>query len=277
MRDLLRSLPCLLVLVLGLLTVASPARADVASTVTATADALVRVQAIGGSVSIVGSSRSEVSVRSSGGDAAVSSSDGGSRVQVQVSDGGRPSLDITVPSGATVEVFTVEGGITVKAVTGPVRVETVQGSIEVSGGTGDVEARTISGHVRLSLAKADVRARSVSGEVDVALPGGGTAWVKSVSGVVHLDGAHLTRIEVHTVSGETSLAVDLQGSGPFTARTHGAAVHVIFPRSSPATIEAHSSRGTVRTPDGGAPGATDGGRPVLSLYSFSGAIDLQRR
>jgi hypothetical protein len=281
---LLRSLLLLVVVLAALSTVARSARADAtqASTVSAKADALVRIQALGGTVHVVGKKQLEVGVHAISGEASVTTTDGGASVTIRVrrgSVGGDSSLEVTVPSGSSVEVRTVGGGVSVTGVTGRVQVESVEGSLDVTGPSSDVEAHTISGRVNLSLAKADVRASSVSGDVEVRLPGGGTVALRSVSGAAHVDGAHLARVEVRTVAGEVTLAVDLQGTGPFVARTHGAPIHAVLPKGAATTVETHTSQGHAdgSGPSGGGSGASDAGHAVLSLYSFSGPIDVVRR
>jgi DUF4097 and DUF4098 domain-containing protein YvlB len=261
----------------ALLSSASLARADGSqSTVTATTDAVIRVQVRSGSVTVVGWAKHEVGVRTTSGDASVSSSDGGSRVDVRGRHGGDDTVEVSVPAGSTVDVRTVEASITVRGVTGPVDVESVEGDLDVSGAPSDVEARSVSGRVRLSLAKADVRASSVNGTIDVRLPNGGTASLRNVSGTTHLEGAHLTRVEARSVAGDVGLSVDLQGSGPFVARTHSGGIHVVLPKGSTVTVDARSSRGHVDGAGAGT-GAPDAGHSSLSVYSFDGAIDVVRR
>jgi DUF4097 and DUF4098 domain-containing protein YvlB len=257
----------------------SAARADTTqqSNVTPTADAAVRIGVHHGGVTVTGWNKKEVGVRSTSGDVAVSTSDDGSDVSVRAHHGGDGAIEVSVPVGASVSVDTVDGAVVVRGVSGRVRVESVQGDIDVSGATSDVEARNVSGHVHLVLTKADVRASSVDGNVDVRLPGGGTASLRNVSGTTHLEGAHLTRVEARSVAGNLELAVDLSGSGPFAARTHSGAIHVVLPKSSATTVDAHSSRGEVTGADAGAPPSADGGRSELSLYSFVGTIDVTRK
>jgi DUF4097 and DUF4098 domain-containing protein YvlB len=121
-------------------------------------------------------------------------------------------------------------------------------------------------------------ATSVNGTVSVHLSAGGTAWVKTVSGSAEVTGAPLTRLEVQTLSGSLTLESRLEGSGPFSMRTHSGAIDVTLPKGAATTVDARSFRGHVDVPDAPDAGAAPAGsHTVLSLSTFSGPIGVMRK
>jgi hypothetical protein len=252
---------------------ARPAYAD--STISVAPDVFVSISDVSGAVHVVGSSRREVKVSASDG-VSVTTSDNGTRVSISVHASQNDAFDVTVPATAHVEVHALSGDVSVRDVTGPVQAASVNGNVVVSGGSLDVEARSVSGNLDLALAHGDVRASTVSGGLTVQLSAGGTVLAKSVSGPVHVTAAPLTRLEVQSLSGDLTLDVRLEGSGPFSARTHSGAVRVSLPKTATTTIAARSFGGAVDIPDAGAPPA-DAGHTVLSLSCFSGSISVRRK
>jgi hypothetical protein len=272
---LLGLLLCALTLVLG----AHPARADDThdSILSTPADVFVSVQSVTGSVHVLGTARREVKVHMADG-VSMTSSDGGAHVSISVRPGGPDPVEVSVPAAARVEVHAISADVSVRDVTGPVQAGSVNGNVEVSGGARDVEARSVSGNVTLSLARADVRATSVNGTVTVRLPGGGTAWVKTVSGSTQIIGAPLTRLEVQTISGAVTLEPRLEGSGPFSVRTHSGPIDVTLPKGASTSVDARSFRGHIDVPDApDAAAAPAASHTVLSVSTFSGPIDVKRK
>ena len=253
---------------------AGEARADAPheSTITAAADALVRIHAVSGAVHVTGWDRHEVKVASASGVTSVTTVDGGARVSIVPSRS--EAVEVWVPTGAHVEARAIGGSVTVRNIAGPLQLGTVGGDIDVSGPSRSVEAGTVSGRVELALSSADVRVTSVNGAVRVHCPGGGSAWIRTVSGALSVTGAPMSRIEMRTISGEVSLDSRLQGDGPFDVRSHSGAIRVTLPKDASFAIETHTFSGRIEDgmPDAGVGAA----RPLLTLSSFNGNITIDR-
>jgi DUF4097 and DUF4098 domain-containing protein YvlB len=87
-------------------------------------------------------------------------------------DGVAANYTVTVPAAAEVKVRTVDGGLKIAGLTGPLAADTVNGAIDVAG-NGELHLRTVNGSVRAHVGAASagkISADSVNGEVLVWLP-----------------------------------------------------------------------------------------------------------
>jgi DUF4097 and DUF4098 domain-containing protein YvlB len=247
------------------------------STVTATADATVRIHVLSGTLRVVGWDRREVRVTGSPDLLTVTTSNGGAEVSITGPRLDATTLEVSVPSGAHVEARTMSASITVRGVSGPLQLGAVGGDIDVSGASHDVEVGSVSGAVKIALGKADVRVTSISGDVKVRSSGGGSAYVKTVSGGIDIGGAPMSRVEARSVSGDVALDLRPQGEGPFIARTHSGSIHVVLPKDAPVAVDVRRlhDHHHDEAPDAAAPSPS--GHTVLTLSSFSGDIAVDRR
>ena len=84
------------------------------------------------------------------------------------------TFEIYVPADTALRISTIDGGISVRAVTGPIVASTVNGGIAVTGAMGNVTATAVNGGVSISAAapwrEQTISANTVNGAVDLAVP-----------------------------------------------------------------------------------------------------------
>ena len=79
-------------------------------------------------------------------------------------------LVVKLPKGVAVDASTVNGEMSVRGATAPVRASTVNGQVEVETTSGPVKARTVNGEVRVRAGSGDVKAKTVNGDIVLSLP-----------------------------------------------------------------------------------------------------------
>jgi len=98
-------------------------------------------------------------------------------------DGAEVTVTVDLPEGATVEVVTSSGTVTLDGNFGPTTVETASGDVLVGACAGDLNVRSQSGDVNVRRVTGEARITTASGDVDCG-PFGGASRVKTASGDV---------------------------------------------------------------------------------------------
>lgn len=161
------------------------------------------------------------------------------------------NLDISVPSGSSLDIETVSadthtynvagrlmvtsvsGNLLLENVVGAVSAKSVSGDITISGSSPALDAVSVSGDVKISATVGELRTETVSGSADISgtvaqllaksisgrLSFSGTATAaraETVSGNIDLDRAD-RELEAHTTSGRMNLVGNRISSGRFTS------------------------------------------------------------
>jgi DUF4097 and DUF4098 domain-containing protein YvlB len=204
---------------------------------------------------------------------------------------------ITVPEGTTVDASSVSGSVRVTNVRGAVRVESVSGDVTTSGSPRVEMAKSLSGDVVLAgaTAEGDLNASSVSGEVRANGVRARSLQVSSVSGGVELTDVRCERLEAHTVSGDVEYAGTLVRGGRYDIQSHSGEIRLALAGDTGFELTANSFSGSVRsdvpvTLSGqtgrrgrsgwnrqAVRGVSGDGSAILTLRTFSGDIELNRR
>jgi DUF4097 and DUF4098 domain-containing protein YvlB len=123
--------------------------------------------------------------------------------------------DVKVPRSINLAIKVTNSEVTVKSVTGTMKIEAVNGEITVDGAEQGVEITTVNGRVVLNVAKigADgARVNSTNGEIEVSVPAGGKATfaARVTNGAVEVEGLQLQTTEKNY----RRLDATLGGGGP---------------------------------------------------------------
>jgi DUF4097 and DUF4098 domain-containing protein YvlB len=127
----------------------------------------------------------------------------------------RVDYDIKVPRTISLAIKATNSEVTVKSVTGLVKVDAVNGEITIDGAEQGADILTVNGRVVLNMAKigtSGARVRTTNGEIEVSVPAGGKATLAArvTNGAVEVEGLNLQTTE------KTHRRVDatLGGGGP---------------------------------------------------------------
>ena len=209
------------------------------------------------------------------------------------------SVDYTVvvPAGATVDVKSISGNVTVTGVQGVVHAETISGTLAASS-TPKLTAKTVSGDLELNSAPADadLAATTVSGNIRAKALKIRTLDLGSVSGDVALTDIACDRLGVKSVSGSVEFAGTLGKGGRYEINSHSGSVRMALSGNTGFELNANSFSGSIRSDFpvtlGGTTARSDRGRmgpgrathavfgdgsATLNLRTFSGDIVLTKR
>lgn len=172
------------------------------------------------------------------------------------------SLEVDVPTRATVVVESTSGDVQVAGLRGPQRYRTASGEIRATGVAGDLTVETVSGTTTIqSDGDVSLEARTVSGDLRASARRFLAATVSTTSGDVDLDGELVTggAHAINSVSGDATVAP--RGGIRVEARTVTGSI------VNPAARRADSGPGRTVTVVG------DGGA-TLAFRSISGDLRI---
>ncbi len=258
----------------------------------------VSVQAILGSIRVVGWDRNEVHVTGTLGSGleGLDIDSDEDEVDIEVKYPGRheghlrdgeANLEISVPLGADVQIETVKGTIDVENVDGELELQTVHGGITVVGSPSQVEAETVSGDIHISGAGTEVEAESVSGAVIVTGATGSIA-IETMSGGIEVTAAAAADgVSLGSMSGSIEYRGDLSADGDLSVEAYSSEIVLVLPSTVSATFDIETQTGDIdndfgpqpRRLEGFLPGkilefSLNGGSAEVSVESFSGNVRL---
>jgi DUF4097 and DUF4098 domain-containing protein YvlB len=153
--------------------------------------------------------------------------------------------------------------MTLRNLSGPVKVNTVSGKMELADLTGELRLNTVSG--------------KISGQ-HLA----GPLHLDTVSGRVELENSSLPSAEATTVSGGMELQTSL-GNGPYRFNSVSGNVELLLPADTHCSAELHAISGTITTKfpvtttsrhNGSQTLEVQGGGVKVSAHSVSGNLSL---
>ena len=198
-------------------------------------------------------------------------------------------LEITVPTGASIDAETISAPITAVGLRGQLDLESVSGDIEVADAASRLDLETVSGSIRVRRSPVPVDAETVSGAVDLEQVGA-RVDAASVSGRVRVETGELERLEAESVSGSVEISAALARGGRLDVSSHSGNVDVRLPGDTAAAFELSTYSGSIANelgpeaqresrwvPAQSVNFSTGGGGGKVTIESFSGNIRLRRR
>lgn len=243
-------------------------------TIDASADGVVSISNVAGSIEVLAWSRSAVKVEGTLGDDVeelIFERDG-SEVMVKVKVPRHHGRDIdsdivvTVPRNSSIEVSGVSADIDVEGVLGEQEVATVSGDVMIDGAADDVEAASVSGdvEVRGTGKETETEAATVSG--DVTLTGlSGEVESESVSGDVTITDGSFYDAYLESVNGDLTFHAELLSDGDLGMESINGTVEVILNGTISADFEIETFNGSIKNCFGPKPERTSRYSPGLQL------------
>jgi DUF4097 and DUF4098 domain-containing protein YvlB len=211
----------------------------------------------------------------------------------------RVSVDYTVsvPTGATLDVKSISGSVTVTGVQGAVHAETISGTLQTSG-TPKLTAKTVSGDLELVNAPTDAElsATTISGTIRAKGLKVLTLDLGSVSGDLFVTDIACDRLGVKSVSGSVEFAGTLGKGGRYDINSHSGTIRLALAGNTGFELNANSFSGSIRSDFpvtlGGNSDRNDRRRPgpgrathavygdgsaTLNIRTFSGDIVITKR
>jgi DUF4097 and DUF4098 domain-containing protein YvlB len=198
-------------------------------------------------------------------------------------------LVIELPAGSQVRVNTVSAPIEVDRVTGELDLQSVSGDVDVRGRPSEVHAESVSGDLGLAAGTAPVVAKSVSGDVTVT-EAGDSLRASTVSGELSVDVQRLDRCELSSVSGTVTIAGDLAPGGRVEAGTVSGGIALTLPAGVAADFHAETFSGSISndlgpqaqrtgeyTPQKELTFSTGNGGARVELKTFSGNVKIRKK
>jgi DUF4097 and DUF4098 domain-containing protein YvlB len=209
---------------------------------------------------------------------------------------GSVDYTVTVPRDGRVTLKSVSGDVKVTNVNGDLRAESVSGDVVISNGRLIRSVKTVSGDVDIvDGASEDLTAENVSGDVIMRNVKARILTLHSVSGDVRLTDVDAERAQSRSVSGDVEYSGRFSSNGRYDFQTHSGSVRVTPSSAQGFDLEATTFSGNVRSdypmtiqgplrenfrPGPGnrtVRGSVGGGGAMLTLQSFSGNITIVRR
>jgi DUF4097 and DUF4098 domain-containing protein YvlB len=264
-----------------------------------TAGAEVQIECLAGSLTIEGSSGSEVTISGTLGDGVedleVDVDDDGISIEVEYDEDyhGRQSvatdLTLRIPVNSPLSAETVSASISVSGLDGEVDLESVSGSIRVSGTPRSLDVETVSGDIEVENAGEDTEVSSVSGSIRIVSLSG-SLDAENVSGAIVIEGGMLQGGDFETVSGNITCSAVPTGQGDIDMETMNGTIELLVLEDAPASFHLETFSGSIENAFGPEPERTSkytpekqlrfntgSGGPAISLSSFSGTIKLVAR
>ncbi len=203
------------------------------------------------------------------------------------------AYNITAPAGTRLTVKSISGSLKVSDIKGEVSAESISGDVRIAGSGRVATAKSVSGAVEVSDTQVDgtLVAGSVSGDVVLRRLTARRIEGSSVSGSVTLDDVQSDRVDVSSISGNVSFGGPLARGGRYSLKSHSGEVRLAVPSGAGFEVEASSFSGDVRsdipiTTHGASSdrgrrrlltGTYGDGSAVLELTTFSGSILITKR
>ena len=201
---------------------------------------------------------------------------------------------VALPSSANVTLRTVSGDLRVTNVRGELRAETVSGDV-VASQLGRVRTlRAVSGDLQITDAEGDeLTAGTVSGDVIARNVRVKTMDFESVSGDLRFSEAESERVNMRSISGDIEYGGRLARSGRYELQSHSGDIRLTPAGNTGFDVDANTFSGDIRSdfPLRGGTQPVDTGRgrsrslrgavgdasAILTLRSFNGDILIMRR
>jgi RNA polymerase sigma factor (sigma-70 family) len=174
-------------------------------------------------------------------------------------------VELQVPPGATLDLHTSNGKVTITGPTGDAKVRTSNGKIEVRGGKGKINLKTSNGSITADGAAGELDLRTSNGRIEVKTSKA-SVTAHTSNGGIHFTGALVDgEHEFHTSNGSISLTLPSNASFRIDAHTsHGKATSQFHLKDGEGAKKSHV-KGTT----------SDNPATTIRLHTTNGNIEIK--
>ena len=186
----------------------------------------------------------------------------------------RGRVRVELPRGSRIDLESMSGDVSVKGVTGELRLRTMSGDVKLAG-VGKVDLQTISGDVHLDGAQGPVRLHTVSGKGVISTVGPAPQLdFQSASGDLDWSGAcgKECHVSVETVSGDLVFTLDDRSSFELSYSSHSGEL-----RDGVSLNVKHAPRRKHGSTGGWLEATYGRGEGVIEADAFSGNLTLRKK
>lgn len=225
-------------LLMSLALMSAPPRPD--TTVTLRRSDRVRVQDLGGEVSVEAWNRAEMEITEEDhGSRAVTVSRNGSQVLVEPARRrGRHEevvMTMRIPSWVALDIQGFEVDVDISRTAGPVSVRNVRGDIQVQGTSGDLDLTTVQGEISITDARGSVNAHSRGDDVTLTRVVGDVD-AGTGNGDVRLEDIDAASVKAETLDGNVYFSGALVPDGQYSFSVHDGDATLVIPPASGAQV-----------------------------------------
>lgn len=201
---------------------------------------------------------------------------------------------VTAPADTRITIRSLSGDIRVTDIQGDLFLETISGDVEIAGAARIGLAKTVSGDVTISRTRSDgaIEAASMSGDVTLREVQARRVRANSISGALMLDGLQCERAEAQSMSGDVVFRGALAKGGRYDLKSHSGSVRLALAGDVGFDIDANSFGGTIRSDlplktQGGESfggsrrrsfrGVFGDGSATVTVTTFSGGVIISRQ
>jgi hypothetical protein len=215
------------------------------------------------------------------------------------------NFNLTIPSGATADINSVSGDLTLANIGGAAKAETVSGDVTLEKIAGTLKGKTTSGSVIVKGAAKGVYCKSVSGNVKVndvegdaelqtvsgTIKAGsvkGSITAENTSGNVELiDVTDAKVIKAKTLSGNVDYVGVIYSDGSYNFKSHSGDVILTIPQDAAFDLEAKTFSGSIdsdfeitltgKISKKQLKGSVNSGGATLEVKTFSGDVHIKKK
>jgi len=214
-------------------------------------------------------------------------------------------FNLMIPAGATADINSVSGDLTLANIGGAAKAETVSGDVTLEKIGGALKGKTVSGNVTVMGAAKGAYCKSVSGDVkvdDVV----GDAELQTVSGTIEagsvkgsitaentsgdvklIDVTDAKVIKAKTLSGDVDYVGVIYSDGSYNFKSHSGDVLLTVPSDAAFDLEAKTFSGSIESDfeitltgkisKKELKGSVNGGGATLEVKTFSGDVHMKKK
>ena len=252
---------------------------------------LLRVETMGGSITVGVWDRDEVRVQAEHSRRTYISIDRSQRsirVESEARRGPANLVDfrITVPRTFALDLEAQYGDITIDGAEGAIEVETLQGDVSIIGGRGTIRVSATMGTILIDGAEGQIDIESSMADIRV-VNSSGEIYAETAAGTIVLENVTPTAVDVGSTGGRVYYNGTFEPNGTYFFGAHGGSITIVVPDDASAVFNLATVHGSISSNLSGEVESFRGGRrhefeigggsALIEAETYGGRIRILRR